>query len=501
MMHPRRLRWRINEKLRDWRVATRQSRRTRSRALRAALRENGPAAYVETIVGLSALTAVDWSLFQGDPTFGGANPNPFWLVVVLIAVRYGALPGYFAGFMSALVYLTLAVLRGGLAFLEGPLSMQVLLDPVLFLLVGAIIGEMRESNKRAYKNLALKYGEVETSVQDLAQRYLASMELSRELERRIASQTSTVMTLYKAAKSLENLEMKTLSSSVLELTASFIEAEACALYLRHNGKFVLEESRPAHVDFDRPHELDTTRGIVSIVLGERRTATVRDLIVDASPGEILGYNLLMAAPLLSEDNEVMGIITVEKMPFLRFTPTSVKLFALLSDWASSAFQRALRFQQTRDRNIEDERTGAYNYFYVLKRLSEEIERSRRYGLPLTLMALSIRDYERIPIGNSTRVLRMLSHTIRRHTRTWDVLGKHPIEGTFLLILLHTSADVAEVVAERLKRETEAFKFETLADYKLDIHIGRASLSETAADAETLVEQAVRNLPYSNSRDL
>jgi diguanylate cyclase (GGDEF)-like protein len=467
--------------------------------LRTALREPGPLTYVEMGVGLGVLIGIDLVFFRGDPAFGGANPHPFWFVVVLIAVRYGALPGYFVGALSALAYLTLVVLQAGSLSQADLFSVQVLLNPVLFLLIGAVIGEVREAQKRAYTELTAKYGEVEAGVQDLAQRYLASMEISRELERRIEGQTSTVMTLYKAAKSLENMEMQTLSPSLLELTASFVEAEACALYLRRNGGFVLEAGRPANVDFDRPHELDTARGMLGIVLGERRTATVRDVIVEATPGEILGHNPLMATPLLSEDGEVIGVLVVERMPFLRFTPTAVKLFALLGDWASSAFQRALSFQQTRDRNIEDEVSGAYNYFYLLKRLGEEIERSRRYGMPLTIMAISINDYEKIPPVKATGVLRMLSLSFRRQTRAWDILGKYPVDGIFLLVLLHTTTHAAQTVAKRLQREFEAFDLKAFDDERgLEIQIGIASPSESVTEAESLVEEAVRDLPEETS---
>ena len=471
------------------------------RGLRAALRGSPKLAYVEIGVGLGLLAVINLLFFPDDVGFRDANPHPFWLIVILIAVRYGALPGYAAGAMSALVYLAFSVLRAGSVIQADILSVQVLLNPVLFLLVGGVLGELQESHKRTYKRLAARYDKVETSIRDLAQRYLASMELSRELGRRIADQTSTVMTLYKSAKSLENLEMQTLSSSVLELIASFIDVESCALYLDRDGRFVLEAARPADVDFDRPEELDTTRGILRIVLVERRTATVRDVMPEATPALIMGQRLLMAAPLLSEDGEVMGILTVERMPFLRFTPASVKLFALLSDWASSAFQRALKFQQTRDRNLEDEVTGAYNYSYVLKRLGEEIDRSRRGGLPLTLIALSIKDHEEITPVKLTTVLRTLNLTFRRHTRAWDIFGKHATDGIFLLVLPQATTHQAQIVAERLERELEGYEFKPFDDDRnLEVNTGLVSLAENVTSADLLVEEAVRDLRDGDGAD-
>jgi polysaccharide biosynthesis protein PelD len=309
------------------------------------------------------------------------------------------------------------------------------------------------------------------------------------------------MTLYKSAKSLENLEMQTLSSSVLELIVSFIDVEACALYLGRDGGFVLEAAHPADVDFDRPEELDTTRGLLRIVLVERRTATVRDVTAEATPAQIMGQRLLMAAPLLSEDGEVMGILTVERMPFLRFTAAAVKLFALLSDWASNAFQRALKFQQTRDRNIEDEVTGAYNYSYVLKRLGEEIDRSRRGGIPLTLIALSIKDHKEMTSVKLTTVLRTLNLTYRRHTRGWDIFGKYATDGIFLLVLPQATRHQAEIVAKRVERELEAYEFKPFDDDRnLEVNTGLASLADNVTGEDLLVEEAVRDLRDGDGAD-
>lgn len=464
---------------------------------RTSLREAQPAAYVEIVLGLGAIVAINLLFFREDPGFVDLDLHPFWIVVIGIAVRYGALPGYAAGALSALVYFALGVGAGSLGQ-ANMLSIDVLLNPVLFLIAGATVGELREAHKRVHKRLAAKYDEVEEGLQNVAQKYLASLELSRELERRIASQTSTVMTLYEAAKSLENVDTRALSPSVLGLVSSYIDAESCALYLLRDGEYVLEEALPANAAFDRPEVLDTSKGLLALVTGERHTASVHDLVTEASVAQIMGHRILMAAPLLSDDGDVMGILAVEKMPFMRFTPAAVKLFTLLSDWASSAFQRALKFQQTRDRNVEDEITGAYNYFYILKRLGEEVERHRRHGVPVALVAVQVKDYNDIEPVKLPSVLRTLRLIFRRQTRPYDVLGKYSSEGILLLVLPHATVEQAQVVAGRIKQEIEAFVFKPFNDERtLKIATGLASPSDVVRNSEALVEETMRDLRARN----
>ncbi len=454
-------------------------------------------AYAEIALGLAVLVTASLLFFPEDPGFLTVAPHPFWVVVLAIAARYGALPGYAAGVASAAVYLALAVWQAG-SFAEADLlSARVLAEPVLFLLVGASLGELREARKREHLRLARRYDELEENVRDLAQRYLASMELSRELERRIVTQTATVTTLYGAAKALEGLEVEELEPAVLELVASFIEADACSLYLRREGRFVLAASLPARSG--RPEELDTSRGLPAVVMAGKRAATVREIVAEVSPMEFRRQRILMAAPLLSEDREVMGLLVVEKMPFLRFTPTAVRLFALLADWASSAFQRALRFRQTRDRNIEDELTGAYSYAYTTKRIEEEFLRARRYGLPLALLAVRVAGHGEIEPVKLPGVLRVLSLVFRHNIRSFDVLGKHSSEDTFLLLLTHTTPDGARSVAARLEREVAAFGFRPFDDDReLRIVAGLASLSEDVSSPDDLVQRTADALAYETS---
>ena len=461
---------------------------------RTALGKSQPLAYVEMVAGLGALAALNLIFFRDDLGFSNVNPNPIWLVIVFVAARYGAIPGYAVGALSALVYLGLVALQGGPSFAFDASQVQVFTNPVLFLVVGGALGELRESHKRAQKRLAAKYDEVEADIQDLAQRYLAALELSRELERRVVGQTSTVMTLYQAAKGLEYLDVRELSPSVLELTANFIEADACALYLRQEGRFLLEAARPASPDLDRPEELDTTEGMPAIVLRNKGTSTVRDILTDVTPAQLSSERLLMATPLLSEDKEVMGILIVEKMPFLRFTPAAVKLFTLLGDWASSAFQRALRFQRTQDRNVEDELTGAYNYPHTEKRLSEEVVRARQYQVPLTLVALRIDDYDQILPVRVPRVLRTLSLVFRHYTRPIDIVGKYITENVFLIVLPHVGAQEGQSLTDRISREVEAFEFKPFDDDRsLTVTTSLASFSDATTSAEALVDDALRSL--------
>ena len=154
----------------------------------------------------------------------------------------------------------------------------------------------------------------------------------------------------------------------------------------------------------------------------------------------------------------------------------------------------MRFQRNKDRNIEDELTGAYNYPHTEKRLSEEVVRARQYQVPLTLVALRIDDYDQILPVRVPRVLRILSLVFRHYTRPIDIVGKYVTDDVFLIVLPHVDAQEGRSLADRITQEVEAFGFKPFDDDRsLAVTTGLASFSESTTSAEALVDEALRSL--------
>ncbi len=467
----------------------------------AALRDTQPTAYVEIAIGYIVLVTLNLLLFREDNWgYFDANPHPFWLIIIPVAARYGAMPGYAAGAIAAILYVIFIVLQPRSVFTIDILSSQAILNPVLFLVVAGGLGELRESQKRAHKDLAARYDQIEADLQDLAQRYLTAVEINREMQRRIVAQASTVTTLYQAAKGLEELEIDQLAPAVLELVTTFAEAESCAVYLRQGNRFVLKAGRPEEPDFARPPELDVSQGMPAMALIERRTVTVRDLLSEASPAEVMRHRLLMMTPLIGHNDEVIGMLVVEKLPFLRFTPSAVKLFGLLGDWASTAFQTALRFQETRDRNIEDELTGAYSWSYWTKRLGQEVPRARQYGLALSVVAVRIEDYYVIPPVKLPSVQQALALVFRQCIRPIDILGKPPDADLFVIALPHMGPEEANALASRISHEVDRFGFKPFdTEQPLEVATSVSTLTPAVLSSDDLLNMAMRALPETDQR--
>lgn len=126
-------------------------------------------------------------------------------------------------------------------------------------------------------------------------------------------------------------------------------------------------------------------------------------------------------------------------------------------------EEALRASECRHRelSITDALTGLYNSRHFFSRATEEIERSNRYGSPLSLILLDVDNFKRY---NDTyghlegdHVLAALAEVIRGEVRGADSAYRYGGE-EFIVLFPETEPSEAMVVAERLRAAFEATVF-------------------------------------------
>lgn len=110
----------------------------------------------------------------------------------------------------------------------------------------------------------------------------------------------------------------------------------------------------------------------------------------------------------------------------------------------------------------DELTTLYNRREINRRFADEVERSRRYGQPLSLLLLDVDHFKSIndkfghPAGDE--VLRSVAYRIRDCVRSVDIAGRFGGE-EFAIILPNTDRDGAFMIAERVRQGISGEPFE------------------------------------------
>jgi two-component system cell cycle response regulator len=166
--------------------------------------------------------------------------------------------------------------------------------------------------------------------------------------------------------------------------------------------------------------------------------------------------------------EVRGLVAAGRME--PFSPEEAELFRIFALQGEAALRNVLLFEEVKSLAIRDGLTGLYNNRHFREVLGHQVEMSRRYGWPLSLLFLDIDNFKSIndtwghPEGDL--VLKALADFLQSHVRMADVLCRYGGE-EFVVLLPQTSWDQAYRLAERLR---EGIAATPVALAHGDIHI-------------------------------
>jgi len=109
-------------------------------------------------------------------------------------------------------------------------------------------------------------------------------------------------------------------------------------------------------------------------------------------------------------------------------------------------------QRLRTMAYQDALTGLYNHRYFYEQFSHEIERSLRYGEPLTVLLMDMNNFKGINdtyghmVGD--KFLSLVGEVIARQIRSSDIGARYGGD-EFVVLLPSTTADEARLTAEKL----------------------------------------------------
>ena len=172
------------------------------------------------------------------------------------------------------------------------------------------------------------------------------------------------------------------------------------------------------------------------------------------------------------------------------------VFAIFGNYMLIRACLGLYYQQLARVNeiaILDAMTGLYNHNHIVDRLTEEINRVSRSGVPLSIMIMDVDHFKKI---NDTyghimgdRVMKQVSHAIKTNCRSIDLIGRYGGD-EILVVLPETTAEMAMVSGERLLEKVRGLEFDR--ELTLTCSAGIAQF-ENGNTADNLIEKADQGL--------
>ena len=210
---------------------------------------------------------------------------------------------------------------------------------------------------------------------------------------------------------------------------------------------------------------------------------------------------LICVPLRIDQRKI-GVINLTDKTGGGFDENDLKLVESVASHASVALDRTDYYKMSEDLrkiSITDSLTDLYNRRFFQDRINEEIERSRRHGLPVSLIMLDIDNFKQY---NDTyghlagdEALRLTAATIKNSVRNIDRVARYGGE-EFAVILPMTEIAAARDIAERIRSGVAGryFPDDALrATVKLTASLGIASFPQHADNLFDLVGNADKAL--------
>jgi diguanylate cyclase (GGDEF)-like protein len=216
---------------------------------------------------------------------------------------------------------------------------------------------------------------------------------------------------------------------------------------------------------------------------------------------IIGYGAYI--PAYWGTHEQLSDLVVPAVFFLG--ACFVRLVNVLSLETARDVKRLRAFEQE---SITDPLTGIYNRRYLERRLTDEIARANRYGMPLSVLLIDIDHFKRVndiyghQVGDL--VLEGMAQLIVSTLRTTDIVARYGGE-EIMVIAPSTPVKTAAELAERLRKVLENASFEVPLDLNREISaigvtvsIGVACIGPQTRDMSELIQNADKALYRAKS---
>lgn len=330
---------------------------------------------------------------------------------------------------------------------------------------------------------------------------LENLKLKSELQEKLKN-LSILVEINKAVGS--TLDFEQLFEIILEKSTELAKAAQGSLMIFDESKMELaiKATKGFNEKIVEQFRIKPGEGIAGMVLKNGKPLIVKDIERDERfqkknrPRYKTGS--FISIPL-KINSRIVGVLNIsDKITGEVFSEEDLNLLLSFATHASIAIERSEYYNKSevlKKISITDPLTELLNRRYFQERLTEEIERSKRYKYPLSLIILDIDNFKNYNDKNGHLTgdegLRITASCIRNAVRTMDVVARYGGE-EFAVILPQTEKDEANIIAERIRKEVERTYYpmeETQPGGEFTISLGLAAYPDDAAELLELINNA------------
>ncbi len=327
----------------------------------------------------------------------------------------------------------------------------------------------------------------------------AELVRARGTARAQGRRLSVLSDISQAANSV--LDPRKVMEIVMNRAQGLIRAEAWALMLVDEKEHTLsfELVRGELVEAVENYRVKIGQGVAGWVVQYKRPLVIddvrRDRRFDPRLDTLTGLRTrsVLCAPLISR-GRIIGAVELINKRGGSFTREDLEMVTTLVEPGAIAIENAILYQKSAELTVTDDLTKLFNSRYLNALLRREIKRSRRYGVPVSLIFLDLDGFKRVNDSHGhlagSRALFEVGQAIEETVREIDVVSRYGGD-EFTVILPQTGAAGAMIIAERVRANLESRAFLTGLgqEVRLTASFGVSTFPDHGQTREELIQRA------------
>jgi diguanylate cyclase (GGDEF)-like protein len=344
----------------------------------------------------------------------------------------------------------------------------------------------------------------------------ASVELRNEIDRLRGELQYRTQLAHSLQSFLERISSSNPDSTyklILTHSKELLQAERASLWVfdEASNEIILRAAEgfpAAHTEIGR---LRIGEGISGRVLESGQPLIIENLLVSGltpAPSERNYKTSSFISYPITMGGRKIGVLNVtDKVGGLAFDTVDLSLLDVIGPQIAVALERAEwqeRATQFQLMSITDPLTAPLNRRYLEERLTEELNRSKRYSYPMSCLMIDIDDFKNYNDRNGHQAgdvaLKITAHSLKATLRSADIACRYGGE-EFCILLPQTTLAEAGVIAERMRQkvaETDYPYGKLQPGGTVSISIGVSTFGKNIDTAESVIAAADRALYSAKS---
>ncbi len=277
------------------------------------------------------------------------------------------------------------------------------------------------------------------------------------------------------------LEINHLVDFIIEKASDILEAQRCSLMLLdpQTQELIIKGAIGLDEDIIKNTRLKIGEQIAGRVAKEGKPLLVVNIesqkpIARRNRPTYQGKSFISVPIKLH--NKIVGVVNISDKDSLKedvFNHIDLKILSTIVRQAAIAIENANYYKELEYLSSSDSLTGLYNHRYFVKRLDQEIDRSKRYPKALCLMIVDVDDFKSYndSFGHleGDHLLKVVAKLLKNSLRSVDIVCRYAGD-EFTVILPETDMKGAHRIAEKILAATKSLKLKQSVSLSIGISL-------------------------------